>query len=136
MGSLLITPIYSMSKKALSIIFITAAIASFAALLFHLKGIFYPSAETPAWRHAIFVAVNCICIHGFLKRPRWFTWFVGLLTLQQWYSHGSYAIELWQKQHSIHWISVCVVIFMPVLFVLLLIDRKLIRKDLANSPHS
>ena len=132
MELLLITQIYLMSKKVLPIIFIVAAIASFAALLFHLKGIFYPSAETPAWRHAIFVAVNCICIYGVLKRPRWFTWFVGLLTLQQLYSHGSYAIELWQKQHSIHWVSVCVVIFMPVLFVLLLIDRKSKLKDSAN----
>ncbi len=48
MGLLLIIRIYSMSKKALQIIFIVAAIASFAALLFHLRGIFYPSANTPA----------------------------------------------------------------------------------------
>ncbi|MEP7238349.1 MAG: hypothetical protein ABI685_10805 [Ferruginibacter sp.] len=125
-----------MSKKALQIIFIVAAIASFAALLFHLRGIFYPSANTPAWRHAIFVAVNSICIYGILKRPGWFTWFVGLLTLQQLYSHGSYAIEFWQKQHSIYWVSVCVIIFMPTLFVLLLIDRKSKLKDSANPSHS
>ena len=133
MGLLLITRIYLMSKKVLSIIFIVAAIASFAALLFHLKGIFYPSVETPAWRHVVFIAVNSICIYGVIKRPGWFIWFVGLLTLQQCYSHGSYAIELWQKQHSVHWVSVCVVIFMPVLFVLLLIDRKFKLKDSANS---
>ena len=132
MGSLLIIPIYLMSKKVLQIIFIVAALASFAALLFHLKGSFYPSAETPAWRHVVFVVVNCICIYGVIKRPGWFTWFVGLLTLQQWYSHGSYAIELWQNQHCIHWVSICVVIFMPVLFVLLLIDRKSKLKDSAN----
>lgn len=123
MASLQITLISSMNKRIFHIIFIIAAVLTFIALLYHVKGFFYPTSETPAWRHAIFVGINSICIYGLLKRPRWFIWFVGILTIQQWYSHGSYAIELWQKQQSIHWISVGVIIFMPVLFILLLSEK-------------
>ena len=125
-----------MNKKIFRIIFIVAAVLSFGALLYHAKGIFYPAPPTPAWRHAIFVLVNITCIYGLLKRPKWFTWFVGALTLQQWYSHGGYAIELWQKQHIIHWISVGVVFFMPLLFILLLLERIPTTGSPASQSHS
>ena len=75
-------------------------------------------------KEAKFISINGICIYGFLKRPEWFIWFVGLLTLQQWYSHGSYAIELWQEKHVIYWISVGIIVLMPVAFVLLLLERR------------
>ena len=124
MGSSAITPNYSMSKKIFQVIFIIAALMMFGALLFHVKGFFYPVPPTPPWRHAIFVAVTALCIYGVLKRPRWFIWFTGILTVQQWYSHGSYALEFWQKQHSIHWISMGVIVFMPLLFIVLLLEKR------------
>ena len=124
MESFLTIPIYSMNKKTLHFIFIVFAVLAFCALVFHIKEIFYPATITPAWRHAIFVLINCICIYGLLKRPKWFVWFVGLLTLQQWYSHGSYAVELWQTAHKIHWPSVGVLVLMPVSFILLIFDRR------------
>ena len=120
----LIIPIYLMSKKIPPIIFIVFVVLAFCALVFHLKEIFYPTAITPAWRHTIFVLINCICIYALLKRPAWFVWFVGLLTLQQWYSHGSYAVELWQTAHKIHWISLGVIVLLPILFILLIFDRE------------
>lgn len=132
MGSSLIIPTYSMNKKIFCIIFIIAALLAFASLLFHVKGYFYPGSQSPPWRHAVFFAVNCICIYGLLKTPKWFTWFIAILTIQQWYSHGSYAIELWQKQHTIHWISVGVIIFLPVIFILLLLNGRSKNEDQAN----
>jgi hypothetical protein len=113
-----------MSKKVPHIIFIIFSVISFIALLYHIKGLCYPNNLTPAWRHAIFVGINAICIYGLLKRPNWFIWFVAALTLQQWYSHGSYIIDLWQKQHIIHWISVADILLLPVLFILLRADKK------------
>ena len=131
MESFLIIPIYSMNKKTLQIIFIVFAVMAFCALVFHVKEIFYPTEKTPAiislyvvCRHFVFVLINCICIYGLLKRPKWFVWFVGLLTLQQWYSHGSYAVELWQTAHKIHWISLGVIVLLPILFILLIFDRE------------
>jgi hypothetical protein len=114
-----------MNKKILHLIFIVFAAISFLAMLYHIRGFFYPTTLSPAWRHAIFVGVNTICIYGVLKRPDWFLWFVAALTLQQWYSHGSYAIAVWQKQHIIHWTSVADVLLLPVLLILLRADKKI-----------
>ena len=124
MGLLVITRICFMSKKALNIILYAFAFISFIVMLYHIKGIFHPTTLTPAWRHGIFVLINIICIYGLLKRPIWFIWFVAILTLQQWYSHGSYALELWQIENKIHWISLAVIIFLPLLLTLLIIERK------------
>ncbi len=113
-----------MSKKTLHIIFYAFVIISFIAMLYHIKAIFYPIILTPSWRHSIFVLVNIICIYGLLKRPKWFIWFVSILTLQQWYSHGSYAIHLWQLENKIHWISIADVLLLPLLIIFLIFDRK------------
>lgn len=118
-----------MNKKIYSLIFFIAAVLNIGVLLYHAIGIFYPPDSSPYWRHAIFVIVNGICLYGIVKRPIWFTWFVGILTIQQWYSHGSFALELWKKQHIIDWISIGVLIFMPVFFLLLLTDQKVKPKD-------
>jgi hypothetical protein len=134
MELLVITRICLMSKKALHIIFYAFTIISFIAMLYHIKGIFYPTTLTPAWRHGIFVCINIICIYGVIKRPKWFIWFAVILTVQQWYSHGSYAIHLWQTENKIHWISVVDVILLPVLVWLLFLDRKI--KAPTNPVHS
>ena len=84
-----------------------------------------PTQLTPAWRHAVFVAINTILLYAFLKRPNWFIWFFALLTIQQLYSHGGYAISLWKRQQELDWISVIVVLAMPLLLLLLLWERKL-----------
>jgi hypothetical protein len=120
-----------MSNKTRHITFIAFAILAFTALVYHAVAIYHPETPAPlinlvaAIRHAFFILVNIVCIYGILKRPKWFIWFVAALTLQQWYSHGSYAIELWQKQHIIHWISVADILLLPVLLILLRADKKI-----------
>jgi hypothetical protein len=116
-----------MNKKALHIIFYAFAIISFIAMLYHIKGIFYPTSLTPAWRHGIFVCINIICIYGVIKRPKWFIWFAAILTVQQWYSHGSYALNLWQTENKIHWVSLADIILLPLLIILLIFERKNIK---------
>jgi hypothetical protein len=134
MELLVIIRICLMNKKFLNIIFYAFAIISFIAMVYHIKGVFYPTTVTPAWRHSIFVFVNIISIYGVIKRPRWFIWFAIILTIQQWYSHGSYALHLWQTENKIHWMSVGDVILLPVLVWLLFIDRKTISPT--SSAHS
>jgi hypothetical protein len=129
MGSSRIILICLMNKKTFNIIFIVFAVVAFFTMLYHLNGIFYPNSDTPAWRHALFVVINIILIYGLLKRPKWFVWFVAILIAQQWYSHGSYAFMLWQKEHIIHWISVAIIIFLPLLFILLSADKKNKKQD-------
>jgi hypothetical protein len=113
-----------MTNRARYIAFIAFAVIAALAILFHIKGVIYPSAVTPAWRHAIFILINAICIYGCLKRPLWFIWFIALLTIQQWYSHGRYAVTIWQTTHQIHWISVADIVLLPLLLVLLIPDKK------------
>jgi hypothetical protein len=128
-------PICLMSKKALNIIFYAFAIISFIAMLCHIKGIFYPTTLTPAWRHGVFVFINILSIYGVIKRPKWFIWFAAILTLQQWYSHGSFALHLWQTENKIHWISIADIILLSLLLTLLIIEKRKFTKppNLLNS---
>ena len=131
MVSLPITPTYSMTKKTFNIIFIVFAVMACCSLIYHIKEIISPSKKTftiislvGCARHVVFAFINCICIYGILKSPVWFIWFLGLLTLHQWYSHGSYLIEYWRSSHHLHWISLAVIVLMPLLFYLLILEKK------------
>ena len=131
MESLLIIPTYSMTKQTFNIIFIVFAVLVFCALINHVLEIIYPDKQKHAiitlifgFRHILFIIINGICIYGIIKRPTWFTWFAGLLTLQQWYSNGSYAIEFWKKTQQVHWISIGLIILFPLLVFFLILEKK------------
>jgi hypothetical protein len=118
-----------MSKKIFHISFIVFAILAFAALFYHVIAIYHPETDPPvvslaaSLRHAIFILINVICIYGFLKRPKWFVWFFGVLTLQQLYSHGSHFINL-LEENKFNLIDAAILVLMPLIFILLLMDRK------------
>ncbi|MEI9808636.1 MAG: hypothetical protein WDO16_12675 [Bacteroidota bacterium] len=112
-----------MNRKQKETIFNTLAVLSAIAALYHIAGIFYKVNDSPVWRHSLFIFINLICTYGLLKRPAWFVWFFLLLLLQQLYSHGSDIIRSWKNDHPIDWISIVVVILMPLAFILLLKDR-------------
>ena len=128
MGSLLIIPICLMNKKVLQILFIVFALLAIAAMVYHIIGAIKPFDATPARRHSLFVGINIICIYGLLKRPVWFIWFWALLTFQQLYSHGSHFVRL-LAESKFTWIDFGVLVLMPVIFILLLIDKRLTRKS-------
>jgi predicted membrane protein len=112
-----------MNKKAKHIVFIVFAVLAFIAALYHIAAFVQPFDTSPAWRHAIFIAVCTICIYGLLKRPKWFVWFFGILMIQQLYSHGSHLLLL-MKEDQFNLIDAAVVLSMPLAFVLLLQARK------------
>lgn len=112
-----------MNKKVIPVIFIVFALLAFAAMIYHITGVIKPFDATPAWRHSLFIGINIICIFGLLKRPNWFVWFWGILTLQQLYSHGSHFLRL-LEEGKFTWIDLGVLILMPVIFILLLLDKK------------
>jgi hypothetical protein len=106
------------------ILFYVFAILSLLAAIYHFTGIFYKINNSPVWRHAIFVFVNLFCIYGFLKRPKYFIYFYIVLLIQQFYSHGQYLIQLWELEHKVHWISIGVLVLMPIGLICLLADFK------------
>jgi hypothetical protein len=118
-----------MSSKTFYLIFIAFAILAFAALIYHAIAIYHPETDPPvvslvaSLRHAIFILINVICIYGFLKRPKWFVRFFGVLTVQQLYSHGSHFINL-LKENKFNLIDSAILVLMPLIFILLLMDRK------------
>ena len=112
-----------MNSKAGHIVFIACAVLAFAVMLFHTVGAVQPFDSTPAWRHTLFIGINVICIYGLAKRPKWFVWFFGALTVQQLYSHGSHFIKLLQE-NKVNLIDAAVLILMPLVFILLLMYRK------------
>ena len=123
MGSLRITPTCLMNKKTLQVLFIVFALLALAATVYPAIGSIKPFDATPAWRHILFVGINIICIYGLLKRPYWFIWFWTLLTLQQLCSHGSHFVRL-LSENKFTWIDFGVLVLMPVIFILMLIDKR------------
>lgn len=124
MGSLLIIPIFLMNKRAKDIFFVVFAILAAVAALYHFIGNFYKINSSSVRRHIFFIFISIICVYGLLKRPAWFILFFFVLLVQQLYSHGGDIIWHWRHGYHIDWISVAVLTFMPVVFVLLLLDRR------------
>ena len=112
-----------MSNRLKNILFYVFAVLAFAVLLYHTAGAVQPFDATPSWRHTLFIAICTICIYGLLKRPKWFVWFFGVLMIQQLYSHGSHFIQL-LKANKFNPIDTAVLPLMPLVFILLLMDRK------------
>jgi len=90
--------------------------------VYHFAGLFYPVNDAPKWRHALFVGINLLCIYGMLKRPKWFMYFFFVLLVQQLNGHGASLMDYWNKNHSISWIDLSVVLTAPLMFLMLAYD--------------
>ena len=108
-------------------LFKIASLLSLLAAVYHLVGIFYPINSSPAWRHLLFVCVALFCSYGLTKRPKYFVYFFFLLVVQQFYSHGGSLINQWIQYHTIDWISLVLLLFLPVIFFNLILESKSIR---------
>lgn len=102
--------IYLYRKHVYLLLTVAMAIAS----LYHLTGMFQPSANTPFWRHRAFFCLDLFCVYGFIQRPKYFILLFAAFTIQQYVSHGEQIISLWIDQGRIHWISVAVLLLMPL----------------------
>jgi hypothetical protein len=100
------------------------AVLTLIAATYHFTGIFYKINNSPVWRHALFVVIDLFCVYGFLKRPRYFIYLYSILIIQQYYSHGQHLINLWNLEHKIHWISLAVLVLIPIGWICLLADHQ------------
>ena len=115
------------------LLFRIAALLAFAAAVYHLIGLFYPVNAAPAWRHLLFVFIDSLCAYGLIKRPKYFVYFFFLFLVQQFYTHGGRLLSEWNDYHRIDWISISVLIFMPVVFFNLILELKDKRSGNQNS---
>ncbi|GHM98544.1 hypothetical protein WSM22_00340 [Cytophagales bacterium WSM2-2] len=104
--------------------FKVVAILGVVVAIYHVVGIFYPVNDSPPWRHGVFIVVSLFCSYGFIKRPKYFLYFFAVLSVQQFYSHGSDIISTWQEKHNIDWISVALLIAIPFILYNLIVDAK------------
>jgi hypothetical protein len=93
------------------------AILSCLTVAYHLAGVFDNIDDVPSWRHIIFTIINLLCVYGFLKRPKYFVYFLGILLIQQYYSHGSHFLREWNEKKQVDWISVFILILLPVALI-------------------
>ena len=113
--------------KARNNLFITLTALCGVTAIYHVVGVFYVINDSPPWRHLLFVAINLLCAYGFLKRPQFFVYLFAILLVQQFYSHGSSIVNMWVEKKQIDWISIAVLIFLPVALVSLFEDYRLKR---------
>ncbi|HKU42506.1 MAG TPA: DMT family transporter, partial [Polyangiales bacterium] len=95
-----------------------------AAATFHAAALVWPSLSepVPAWRHALFIAINAALALGLWIRPPWFAAVFLLFTLQQLASHGASAWQIWHEQHRLDWASLVTMPFVAGVCVWLLHD--------------
>jgi hypothetical protein len=107
----------------LTILKIGAVLFVFAAL-YHSVGFFCPNfvAPSPRWRHCVFVGVDLCGVWLILRRPAWALIPFGIVTVQQLYSHGMRGYHWWIAGRRIDWISIGVILMLPLVFCLLVID--------------
>jgi len=104
-------------------IFIVFAVFFAVSAIYHLVALFFKINTSPLWRNLLFIVINLLVAYGLLKRPAYFIYLFILLMLQQFYSHGSDLVNLWNLQHKLDWMSLLVFIILPVIFVFLLLDK-------------
>ena len=103
--------------RILAVLFVVAAAYHAVAFLEPASGI-----GGTHWRHGCFMAIDLLCAWLILRRPRWFVWAFGLLTLETLWSHGSHAWKLWRGDGLLDWLSFAVLIVVPFTLGLLIQD--------------
>ena len=116
------------SAKTRSILFILFGVVLIAAAIYHLFRIIYKVDDLPVWRHLLFVGIDLFCVYGTLKRPKYFVYFIVIFFIQQYYSHGTYLMNMWNEKKQIHWISVFDLLLLPIGLICLIEDYKVKKK--------
>ncbi|CAN5906262.1 hypothetical protein BH24BAC1_BH24BAC1_28810 [soil metagenome] len=94
------------------------------AAAYHFLGIFGKVNDDPPWRHALFVGIDLLFAYGLLKRPPYFTWLFFFFMVQQYVTHGSKLLDRWEQQAAVDWISLGVLLALPIVFAFLLKEAK------------
>jgi hypothetical protein len=75
------------------------------------------------WRHGLFVAIDSLFAALLLLRPRWLVFPFSVLTIYSLYSHGSHASTWWHIEGRVDWLSLGVVVVLPVMLIALILER-------------
>jgi hypothetical protein len=103
-----------------------AAVLFMSAAAYHAFGLVRPDlvVPSPPWRHALFIAINAGLAAALVKRVRGLLLIILALTLQQLYSHGTYAWQVWATERRLDWASVVVLLGLPALLLAVAADDR------------
>ncbi len=113
------------SDKARNILFKVFAAIAWLVAVYHFIGVFYKVNDAPAWRHLLFAGIDLFCGYGVLKRPKYFVYLAAVLLVQQYFSHGTYMVNMWIEKKQVHWISVFDLLLLPIVLICLIEDYKI-----------
>jgi hypothetical protein len=107
----------------LTLVFAASSVVFFGAGVYHLYALIDSSSDLKlAAFHAAFTSIDIVTAFLLLLRPDWFTYAFAALTLQQIYSHGMEALNAWRATATTDYVSLCIIVLMPGLFILLVYD--------------
>lgn len=107
--------------RIITVIFLVAAIYHLVALFVHLN-------DLPLWRQTLFVFVDLFFALAINYLPGYFLFLFVLLLIEQLYSHGNRLINIWVERKEIDWLSLLVLLFLPLVFFFLFFDGTFNRK--------
>ena len=112
-------------------LFRLASAGALVAVAIHLGALLSPRVDAalyppgyPAWRHAIFVAIDLALAGLFLRRPAWFVWAFAALAVQVCYGHGQHAWASWRRDGEIVWLDAAALVGVGLALVLLFAERR------------
>jgi len=105
-------------------LFVGFAVLFLSAAIYHFIGIIYTINDSPVWKHSLFVVIDLFFVYAILKRTKYFVYLFSFFLLEQYYSHGTYLIDIWSEKHQVHWISVFILILLPIALICLIEENK------------
>lgn len=123
-----------MVKRESNRLFVVFASFLGVAAAYHFIGMFGKVNNDPPWRHALFVGIDLLFAYGLLRRPPYFSWLFLAFLVQQYYTHGGKLLHRWEQQRTVDWISLVVLVTLPVVFFSLRKEAKGKREAAAAIP--
>lgn len=88
----------------------------------HLSGIFGWIDESPPIRHLIFLWLSLWGSYLLQDRPVFLVYLFPILLIQQYYGHGTRAYRWWTEEGRIDWVSLLVLLILPVAYYFICLD--------------
>ena len=104
--------------------FLLLALLMLGAGAYHLMALVHPVNATPAWRHALFAAIDGCMAWGLWRRPPWFLWVFAILAVQQLMGHGVALLHQLRTGGHIDPIDPAAVLFVLTALTLLILDTR------------
>ena len=104
-------------------IFKVFAVFFLITAIYHMVAVFFKINASSIFRNILFMVINLFCVYGLLKRPAYFVYLFCVLLVQQCFSHGKDLLNNWHNG-KIDWISILVLVSMPVMLFYLIKDLK------------